>query len=67
MTPGPRIDINEIMWKRGYAKRYPDDPEELRQIEREKRIQREIDERVRQRVLNRSEDKEEPSTPQNPT
>ena len=66
MTMAKLTDLHELIWKDGWAKRYPPDPEEDRQIELEKRRQREIDERVRKLVLERSKDKEEPSTPQDP-
>jgi hypothetical protein len=56
-------DLHEYIWKDGWAKRYPDDPEETRQIIREKRIQREIDERARRHALGIGEDKEQPRDP----
>jgi len=59
------MNLHEIIWQGACAKRYREDPEETRQIEREKRRQREIDERVRKLVLETSKDKE-PSTPQDP-
>ena len=55
------MSTHDIIWQNGWTKRYPEDPEETRQIIREKRIQREIDERVRRQVLGISEDKEKPS------
>ena len=60
------MTLHEIIWQGARAKRYRDDPEETRQIEREKRIQREIDERARRQVLNISEGKEQPLAPEEP-
>lgn len=56
------FDIDEILWQGGCSHKYPTDPEEVKQIMREKRIQREIDERVRRQVLGISDDKEQPPT-----
>ena len=60
------FNIHEIIWQGACSKRYPTDPEEVAQTIREKRIQREIDERIRRQVLGTSEDKEQPSAPQEP-
>lgn len=58
------MSIHDIIWQDGRAKKYPTDPEEVKQTVREKRIQREIDERVRRQVLGTSEDKEQPPAPE---
>lgn len=61
---GTGMTLHEIIWQNACAKRYRSDPEEIRQTVREKRIQREIDERVRRQVLGNSEDKEQPPAPE---
>ena len=60
------FDIHELIWRDACTYKYPTDPEEVKQLVREKRIQREIDERIRRQVLGTSEDKEQPSAPEEP-
>ena len=59
MTMAKIFDIHELIWQGSCSRRYPADPEEDRRIEREKRIQREIDERIRRQVLGRFEETEQ--------
>ena len=63
---GKILDRHDLIWLNGRAKRYRATPEEIEQTKREKRIQREIDERVRRQVLNNSKDTEQPPTPEEP-
>ena len=58
------FDIHELIWQGACSHKYPTDPEEVKQTMREKRIQREIDERVRRQVLGISDDKEQPPAPE---
>lgn len=56
--------VHEIIWRDGHAHKYPTDPEEVAQVVREKRRQREIDERIRRQVS--PEKKEQPPDPKEP-
>ena len=63
---GKITDLHELIWRNGHAKRYRSTPEQIEQNEREKRIQREIDELARKRAFGTSEDTEQPSPPEEP-
>ena len=60
------FNIDEIIWQGACSHKYPTDPEEVKQDVREKRIQREIDERVRRQVLGISDDQVQPPAPEEP-